>query len=90
MTWRAYGASVRGTSHTGTGLPCQDAHGWRFLSSGIACAVADGLGSAARADAGAQIVVAAALNSLAAAPASDISAAEGQCAPLSRPPARPW
>ncbi len=75
MTWRAYGASVRGTGHTRTKLPCQDAHGWRFLPSGIACAVADGLGSAARADAGAQMVVVAALDSLAASPASDIGAA---------------
>ena len=77
MTWRAYGASVRGTSHTRTGLPCQDAHGWRSLPVGIACAVADGLGSAAQADVGAQIVVAAALDSLAADLAGDTAAVEG-------------
>lgn len=28
MNWRALGASVTGTSHTQTGLPCQDAHAW--------------------------------------------------------------
>ena len=68
MTWRAYGASVRGTSHRRSGLPCQDAHGWRELpAGGLLCAVADGLGSAPRADEGAQRAVAAALDALAAA-----------------------
>ena len=67
MTWRAYGASVRGTSHQRIGLPCQDAHGWRALpAGGLLCAVADGLGSAPRADEGAQRAVAAALDALAA------------------------
>lgn len=64
MTWRAYGASVRGSGHARTGLPCQDAHAWCPLSGGLACAVADGLGSAARADAGAQVAVVAALDAL--------------------------
>ena len=64
VIWRAYGASVRGSGHARTGLPCQDAHAWRPLPGGIACAVADGLGSAARADAGAQLAVAAALDAL--------------------------
>lgn len=62
--WRAYGASVRGTGHRLTDLPCQDAHGWRLFQTGVLCAVADGLGSAARADAGAQRAVAAALEAL--------------------------
>ena len=80
MTWRAYGASVRGTSHQRSGLPCQDAHGWRELpAGGLLCAVADGLGSAARADEGAQRAVAAALDALtatlAAAPAASDEAA---------------
>ena len=65
-TWCAYGASVQGTSHRGTGLPCQDAHGWRLLpGGGVLCAVADGLGSAARAEEGAQRAVTAALDALA-------------------------
>jgi len=76
MSWRAYGASVRGVSHDRTGLPCQDAHGWRLLPGGIACAVADGLGSAPRADAGARIAVAAALDGLTAAPPEDVTAAQ--------------
>lgn len=74
MTWRVYGASVRGTSHTRSGLPCQDAHDWRLFENGVACAVADGLGSAARADEGAQIAVAAALDVLAT--ATDATTAE--------------
>ncbi len=64
MTWRAYGASVRGTGHVRLGLPCQDAHGWRPLPGGIACAVADGLGSAPRAEEGARRAVAAVLDAL--------------------------
>ena len=80
MAWRAYGASVRGSGHVRTGLPCQDAHGWRLLPGGIACAVADGLGSAPPADAGARIAVAAALDSLAAAPGVDPAGAEAALA----------
>jgi len=77
MTWRAYGASVRGTSHQRTGQPCQDAHGWRLLADGgILCAVADGLGSAARADEGSQRAVTAALDAL------EASLTEGDCAGL--------
>ncbi|WP_157817770.1 PP2C family serine/threonine-protein phosphatase [Candidatus Thiodictyon syntrophicum] len=66
MTWRAYGASVCGSSHRRTALPCQDAHGWRSLpgDAGILCAVADGLGSAARAETGARCAVDAALDAL--------------------------
>ena len=65
MTWRAYGASVRGSSHARVDLPCQDAHAWRPIPGGIACAVADGLGSAAQADEGARRAVAEALDALA-------------------------
>jgi hypothetical protein len=76
MTWRAYGASVRGSGHARLGLPCQDAHGWRPLAGGIACAVADGLGSAARADEGARRAVAAALGALVANLPQDGAAAD--------------
>jgi len=64
LTWRAYGASVRGTSHVRAGIPCQDAHGWRLVPGGIVGAVADGLGSAARAEEGAELAVSMALESI--------------------------
>src|SRR4051812_31451683 len=54
--WRVVAASVRGTSHTKTGQPCQDAHQWRVLPGGaVVVAVADGAGSAAMGDIGATI-----------------------------------
>jgi hypothetical protein len=53
-TWRAIGISVQGTSHRTAGLPCQDAHICRSLSTGeTILAVADGAGSAACAAEGA-------------------------------------
>jgi hypothetical protein len=60
--WNVVEACSRGTSHTATGKPCQDAvlvH--RFESLGgpaVAIAIADGAGSAERSDLGAQEVVA--------------------------------
>lgn len=63
--WRVFGASVRGTSHARTDLPCQDAHAWKRLPGGaIAVAVADGAGSAAHAEAGAGAAARAAVDSL--------------------------
>lgn len=57
-SWNAVGASVRGTSHLKTALPCQDACAYMTLPSGIwIAAVSDGAGSAARADLGAQQAV---------------------------------
>jgi hypothetical protein len=54
--WYCVGASVRGTSHDGVGLPCQDAHRFYHLSSGeLIIAVADGVGSAPHSDEGAKI-----------------------------------
>ncbi len=53
----AFGASVAGTSHHRTGLPCQDAHGFRLLERATLAAVADGLGSAACAQEGAERAV---------------------------------
>jgi serine/threonine protein phosphatase PrpC len=63
--WRVVGASVRGTSHARTDLPCQDAHAVRRLPGGaLAIAVADGAGSAAHAEAGARAAADAAVDSL--------------------------
>ncbi len=72
-TWRVIAASVRGTSHARTDLPCQDAHAWRRLPGGaVAIAVADGAGSATHAEAGARAAAEAAVDSLvSSAPAVD-------------------
>lgn len=65
-TWRAIGASVRGTSHARGDQPCQDAHAHRRLPGGaLALAVADGAGSAAHAEAGARAAARAAVDALA-------------------------
>jgi len=64
-TWRVLAASVRGTSHARTELPCQDAHAWKRLPGGaVAIAVADGAGSALHAEAGARAAAHAAVDSL--------------------------
>jgi hypothetical protein len=56
--WRVAGASVAGTAHERAGIGCQDAHRWAVLPNGcLLIAVADGAGSAARAEEGAHIVV---------------------------------
>jgi hypothetical protein len=56
--WRLLGASVPGTSHLKTGIPCQDAHRFVALDSGVViAAVADGAGSAKHADRGSLLVV---------------------------------
>ncbi len=59
-SWKAGAASVVGTSHEATGLPCQDHHAYAELKgrkgSVLVAAVADGAGSAARADEGARLV----------------------------------
>jgi serine/threonine protein phosphatase PrpC len=60
--WRVVGASVVGTAHEKTGQPCQDAHGWRILPDNVLiAAVADGAGSAALGEIGAQVAVRAVL-----------------------------
>jgi len=65
--WRVIGASVPGTAHQGTHLPCQDAHACRLSAEGdLLIAIADGAGSAACAHEGAALAVAHALNALAA------------------------
>jgi hypothetical protein len=56
--WSVVAASVAGTSHLAQGLPCQDAHGHMTVVGGtLVLAVADGAGSADRADEGARLAV---------------------------------
>lgn len=56
--WVVLGASVQGARHVQNGLPCQDAHAYRAIdASTLVAAVADGLGSAAYAQAGAELAV---------------------------------
>lgn len=71
--WRVAGASVIGTAHARAGLPCQDAHRYDPLPGGrLVIAVADGAGSAPRADEGARLAVEAAAASLARSLAGDL------------------
>jgi len=77
--WRVAGASVCGTSHQKANLPCQDVLQWRLQRDGLLlAALADGAGSAAFAEVGADIAARSALESLAASfgeaarPASDV------------------
>ena len=63
--WRVIGASVQGVSHVKSGQPCQDAHAWAVLLNGtLIAAVADGAGSAALAEVGAQLAAKLAVNFL--------------------------
>ncbi len=63
--WRVIGASVQGVSHIKSGQPCQDAHAWAVLPDGTLIAVvADGAGSAALAEVGAQLAAKTAVNCL--------------------------
>ena len=60
--WRTAHASVIGTSHIATGVPCQDAGSCEVLvavdgSEILVAAVADGAGSAKRSEEGAQLAV---------------------------------
>src|SRR5688572_17030964 len=58
IIWRVVAASVRGTGHEKTNLPCQDAHGWEDIEGGwLVAAVADGAGSAPLAQEGAEVAV---------------------------------
>jgi hypothetical protein len=57
-TWQAAGVSVAGASHLRSGSPCQDAHQFALLAGGLfVAAVADGAGSAPRAERGAACAV---------------------------------
>jgi len=51
--WRVIGESVTGSSHEKRSIPCQDYHDWAILTDDILIiSVADGAGSAARAEIG--------------------------------------
>ncbi len=63
--WRVAGASVRGTGHAKTGQPCQDFASWEVLPDGtLLVAVADGAGSAAWGQLGAEVGVRAAMEAV--------------------------
>src|SRR4051794_8566077 len=58
MTWTALGDSVAGTSHRARNCPCQDAFRFRVFGSvaeWLVIAVADGAGSAAHSEIGANL-----------------------------------
>ena len=55
-SWRSVGASMCGTSHQTSGIPCQDAYYWQVGAGGmLIAAVADGAGSAEFAEVGATV-----------------------------------
>ena len=63
--WHVVAASVVGTSHLERGQPCQDAYEARITERGaLLIAIADGAGTAARADVGALVAVRAAVDAL--------------------------
>jgi hypothetical protein len=65
LEWQVVHATVIGSTHLSSGIPCQDAAGWCMLPSGLlAVALADGAGSAKQAETGANLAVAKALASL--------------------------
>lgn len=53
--WNVIGASVRGTAHEKTDLPCQDAHCFVRHGDVVIASVADGAGSSARAELGSML-----------------------------------
>ena len=57
MLWQVPGVSVKGAAHEKQGLPCQGAYYWRFHrhGRGLLIAVADGAGSAPKAEMGARL-----------------------------------
>ena len=56
--WKVVSSSIAGTSHQKKGLPCQDAHHWQLHSDNVlVAAVADGAGSAAKSEIGADLAV---------------------------------
>jgi hypothetical protein len=63
--WKAAAASVRGRSHEQSGQSCQDAHAWeRIAPDYLVAVVADGAGSATRADIGSAVAVRTALEGI--------------------------
>ena len=54
--WNIIGASVQGTAHIKSNLPCQDAHNYKIVQDlAVILAVADGLGSALKSHEGARL-----------------------------------
>lgn len=63
--WNFVGAKVTGCSHIRSNMPCQDAFACRLVpSETLIVAIADGAGSSARSDVGAQSAVQAALDKI--------------------------
>jgi hypothetical protein len=63
--WKVLAASVAGTSHKKLGIPCQDNYAVRILKNGaLVVAVADGAGSAKRAEEGSSAAVVSAVEFL--------------------------
>jgi hypothetical protein len=56
MRWSVHAAAVTGHSHIDGGLPCQDAFAYRCVGDVLIAAVCDGAGSAARSDAGSNLL----------------------------------
>ena len=66
--WAVIGGSATGKSHSATGSPCQDSHGW-LISPDVTClAVADGAGSRPLSGAGSEAAIRAVLECVRAAP----------------------
>ncbi len=55
--WTVCAASVTGTSHVRSGLPCQDSSSYRVMDGILVAAVADGAGSAKMSDVGSALAV---------------------------------
>lgn len=68
MKWTIVGASVRGSSHEKTNLPCQDTHAWLRNGDTLFVAVADGAGSATQATIGSALAVQSAMETIQAHP----------------------
>lgn len=62
--WRCIGAATLGEAHARHGVPCQDAWAWAQVNDALLLAVADGAGSAPRAEVGSARAVDAALDAL--------------------------
>ena len=55
FSWRVVAASVKGPSHEGAGIECQDAFAFSIAEAGVCAVVCDGAGSAKRSGEGARL-----------------------------------
>jgi len=89
LPWTFAFASVIGTSHKGTGKPCQDESTCRLLESVLGpvlvAVVADGAGSAARAEAGASLACSLFMQEM-----NDLFQSEGRVRDITSEFARDW